>query len=358
MARVIIAGGGTGGHVFPALAVASELVKKGVEVLFVGTRRGLESQMVPKKGWEIEYLGAPRWKGEGLFARLKALVYLPLAVAAAFRILMRFKASAVIGVGGYASLPIGVASIIKGVPLLLMEQNSIPGSANKLLARFARRVCTSFPVTERYLGRARVIFTGNPVREEIRDVKPMPPPLQDKFVILCFGGSQGAKKINEAVFSCLRFLRNRRDGIRIIHQVGFGVDVEMVKDIYAKEGFEAEVSSFIDNMAEAYDAAHLVVCRAGATTIAELTATARPAILVPYPFAANDHQTENAMCVAEKGGAIVVSNDELTGEKLSEIIAGFMNNPKNLLLMAEAMKKMAKPYAARTIAEECLKLCT
>lgn len=355
--RVVIAGGGTGGHIFPALAVGSEFVKRGVEIVFVGTKKGLESELVPKRGWSIEYLSVPRWKGEGKVIRLvKVVVLMPLAVLRALVLIGRIRPDAVLGVGGYASAPVVIAAFLRGVPTLLMEQNSIPGLTNRILSRVATRICISFPASAKYFKERKVVVTGNPVREEIRDVGGNLPTFQDKFVLMCFGGSQGAKKLNEALFSSLKYLRSRRSALKIIHQVGFNMDADMARDIYGREGFDAEVYRFIDDIADCYSRAHMVICRAGATSIAELQVVARPAILVPYPFAANDHQKENARYVVAGGGAIMVLNEDLDGEKIAELVVEFMSHPEKLSGMGEAMKRMAKPDAAEMIVEECLKL--
>jgi len=355
--KVVIAGGGTGGHIFPALAVAGELSSKGAELVFVGTKTGLESELVPKKGWKIEYISAPRWKGQSPIKRLKALVQIPMAILRASKLLNSIKPDVVVGVGGYASFPVLMAASLKKMPTLLMEQNSIPGLANKILGRFAKKICVSFPVSEKYFDPKKTIHTGNPVRNEIKEVNQSLPSIQDKFVLMCFGGSQGAQKINEAIFASLRHLRERRQSLKIIHQIGFSIDIDIAKDIYEKEGFDADVYRFIDDIADCYSRAHLVICRAGATSIAELAVVARPAVLVPYPYAANDHQRENAKYITDNGGSILVSNEELTGEKVAEMVKEFMSSPDKLEAMNEAMKKMAKSDAAESIAEECFSLC-
>lgn len=355
--RVIIAGGGTGGHVFPALSVGCEMMKRGAQVVFVGTKKGLESELVHKMGWQIEYIPAPKWKGEGVLKRISAMARIPVSVVMAIKKLFRFKPDVVIGVGGYASVPMLIAAAIKRLPTVLMEQNSIPGLANRILGRVAKRVCITFPSSGSYFNPGKVVFTGNPVREEIRDVSKNLPSFQDTFIVLCFGGSQGAKSINEAMFAGLRFLRNRSHGMKIYHQIGYSMDMEMARDIYEREGFDARVFRFIDDIADCYSRAHMVICRAGATSISELMVAGRPTVLVPYPFAANNHQEENAKYVVEGGGAITVLNRDISGEKIAEIISEFMSHPEKLKAMNEAMLKMAKPDAAEAIVNECFKLC-
>lgn len=355
--QVIIAGGGTGGHVFPALAVGAELIRRGAGVTFVGTKKGLESELVPKRGWKIEYLSAPRWKGESKLNRMRAIIQIPIAVVKALKIISKHCPDMVIGVGGYVSAPMLAAAIIRHIPTLIMEQNSIPGLTNRVLSRLVRRICVSFPASEHYFNSRKVVLTGNPVREEIREVPKVLPPFKDRFTVMCFGGSQGAKSINEAMFAGLRFLRPQRRNIKIIHQIGFNMDIEIARDIYRREDFDAEVFRFIDDIADCYGRAHLVICRAGATSIAELTVAARPSVLVPYPYAANNHQEENARHVADGGGAVTILNRDLTGERLSEVIIEFMSRPQKLKEMGDAMRKMSKPHATEMIVEECFKLC-
>lgn len=355
--KILIAGGGTGGHVFPALAVASEFKKRGCEVVFVGTKRGLEAELVHKMGWKIEFLSAPKWKGMRPLKKVVALFHVPLAVVAAWKIISRNSPDIVVGVGGYISAPAIIAAVLRNIPTLIMEQNSIPGFANRLTGRFAKKVCITFPSSGSYFKSEKVVLTGNPVRTEIKDVRDELPAFDNEFVLLCFGGSQGAKSINEAIFASLRFLRNRRNGIKIYHQVGLNADVEIARDIYEKEGFNAKVYRFIDDIAELYSRAHLVICRAGATSVSELMVVARPAVLVPYPHAADNHQEKNARYVAENGGAVMVLDRDLSGEKIAEIIMEHMHYTQKLIDMNEAMKKMAKRNAAEQIADECFKLC-
>lgn len=354
--RVIVAGGGTGGHVFPAISVVDEFVRRGADVLYVGTKSGFEASAIPKRGWNIEYLSAPRWKGQGRLGQLMTLLRLPFVIFQGMRIIARFDPEIVVGVGGYVSLPVLLAAVIKRCPTLIMEQNSIPGLANRLLGKFVKKVCVTYPVSEKFFSLKKTILTGNPVRSEILEVQPHLPPEDDKFTVLCFGGSQGAKKINEAMMASLRYLRGKSHSIRFMHQIGSSMDVQIVKDIYEKEGFEAEVYRFIDDIADCYARSHLVICRAGASSISELMVVARPALLVPYPFASNDHQTENAKYIVESGGAIMVTNDELSGERISDVIMNFMEHPERLTEMAGVMKKLSRPRAATEIVDECYKL--
>lgn len=354
--KIIIAGGGTGGHVFPALVIGNELMKRGAEVLFIGTKKGLESELVPKNGWKIEYLFAPRWKGQGQLRKIFVLLSLPFVILKAVVFMIKTRPDVVVGVGGYASFPAVFAAAILWIPTLLMEQNSIPGVANRILAKVTKKICVTFPEMESYFPKKKTMWTGNPVREEIRQVSREIPPVTGKFIVMCFGGSQGAKSLNEAVFASLRFLRNRKDGIKFIHQIGTNADIDIARDIYTKEGFEAEVYRFIDDIADCYARAHLVICRAGATSISELIATCRPAVLVPYPFSANAHQDANAEFVKKAGAAIVIKDADLTGDRVAELIAGFVRDPARLQSMNDALKQLKGGDAATVIADEILRM--
>jgi len=355
--KVFIAGGGTGGHVFPAIAVGNELVRRRAEIVFIGNKKGLESELVPKRGWKIEYISSPRWKGRNFVGRILALLQIPFSLIRAFRIISKYRPNIIIGVGGYVSVPVLLVAILRRISIVVMEQNSIPGLANKLLGRFAKRIFISFPISQKYFNSKRTFLSGNPVRDEIREVSNRLPSLSGAFVVMCFGGSQGAKSINEALFASLRFLRKRRHELKFIHQIGLHTDLDIAKNIYEKEGFEAEVSRFISDIEESYAQSHLIICRAGATSIAELMVAGRPAILVPYPFAANDHQRENAKYVMDQGGAVMVLDKDLDGQKMADLILTFMNQHQKLQMMSEAMRKMSKGNAAEVIVDECLKLC-
>ena len=244
---VVIAGGGTGGHVFPALVVGELLREKGAEVSFIGTKKGIESELVPKRGWKIAYLNASKWKGQGVLSRLATPFTVLFATIRAMTLLRKIKPSVVIGVGGYVSVPVLIAATMMRIPRLLMEQNAVPGVANRLLGKFANKICITFPASEGYFNKKKVVFTGNPVREEMKEIPRGIPPVSDKFVLLCFGGSQGAKSISEALLASLRILRNHRHAIHVIHQVGAHMDIQIIKDIYEREGFDAEVYRFIDD---------------------------------------------------------------------------------------------------------------
>jgi len=266
------------------------------------------------------------------------------------RILEKFRPDVVVGVGGYASAPVLLAAKLKGLPFLIHEQNAWPGLTNRLLARWAERVCVSFPDADRAFHRGRTVLTGNPLRRGMEDCPPVP---QEEPQLLIFGGSRGARAINQLVVQALPLLDGFRGRLRIVHQTG-AEDLERVRQGYRQAGWEdAGVVPFIDDMAAAYAAAHLVICRAGATTIAELTACGRPAILIPYPFAAADHQTGNARALAHRGAALLLPQADLTAERLATVIGDLLADQERRLTMAATARSLGRRGAADLILEEC-----
>jgi UDP-N-acetylglucosamine--N-acetylmuramyl-(pentapeptide) pyrophosphoryl-undecaprenol N-acetylglucosamine transferase len=345
---VIIAGGGTGGHFFPALAVAQALVARHpcARVLFVGTSRGIEARLAPRNGFSLRTLTASGFAGVGILKRLEALASLPVALAQSVWILIRFRPGAVVGVGGYASFPMGLAAGLGGFPLLLLEQNVSPGLANRLLKRAARVVAVAFPQTlAAFPGKGRLM--GNPVRASLTAVGPEAEP-QAPLRLLVFGGSRGARAVNEAFVQAAPRLAAFPGGIEILHQTGAD-DVERVRRAYAAAGIGARVEPFIDAMEEAYAWCHACVCRAGATTVAELAAVRRPALLVPFPHAAGDHQTLNARGLAELGAALWADQARLDTESLLGSLEK-LADPLARRSMAAKLAAVARPRAAEEIA--------
>ena len=355
---ILIAGGGTGGHLFPAIAVAEEIAATtpAAKIVFVGTAKGLETRVIPYTIWELVLMDVPQLKGMGLFRKLKTIFSIPRAMFQAFFILRRYKPDLVMGVGGYAAGPLSLVASLIGIKTVAMEQNAIPGLTNRILGRFVDRIFVTFAESAGYFSAKKVIMSGNPVRKKIRDVSQHKPVKRDKFTILAFGGSQGARAINENMLDALPYLSDIRDDIHIIHQIGRGEDVGRFNAAYRARGFSAEVYHFIEDMGKIYWSADIVVCRAGSTTVAELTVTGRPAILVPYPHATDNHQAANARALADAGGAIVISEGELTGEKLADEVKGLLAEPVRLASMAVAANEFGKPDAAKIIVEECMKL--
>jgi len=347
--RAILAGGGTGGHVIPALAIASELKKNyGAEVLFIGTARGMENRMVPAAGYPLQLVQVGALKNVSLMIRAKTAFDLPRAVWDASRMLNEFAPDVVIGVGGYASGPAMLAAVMKHIPTLAFEPNVVPGFANRMVARFVSAAAVHFEETAKYFRRAEV--TGVPVRQAFFEI---PAKQAGIPALLVFGGSQGAHAINEAMIRCLPELQRQASEIHIIHQTGER-DYDRVRAAYQSLAHRsldwAEVSKFIEDMPAAFARADLVVCRSGASTVAEITAAGKPAIFVPFPRAADDHQRVNAEALARSGAAVVVEESKLDGVWLAETIAALLGDPLRRRQMSEAARTLAHPHAARDIA--------
>lgn len=356
--KILIAGGGTGGHLFPAIAVAEEFDARcpNVKITFVGTARGLESRIIPHTKWDLILMKVPSIKGMGFLTKLRTVLYMPIAFIHAFFILMKVRPNIVISVGGYSAGPITLVAALIGKKTVAMEQNAIAGLTNRILGKFVRKVFVTFPESAKYFPKKKVIVSGNPVRRKIKELLKAKPSKHHGFNILLFGGSQGAKTINEKMIDALNYLSDVREDIHIVHQIGRSEDIERFSAVYRAKGFSAEAYHFIEDMERAYSVADLVVCRAGSTSLAELTVAAKPAILVPYPYAADNHQEANARSLADDGAAIMIRNSELTGEILAEQIKKLIEEPLALASMAEAMRRRARPEAGSEIVGECLKL--
>lgn len=349
MDKVIVTTGGTGGHIFPALAVVEELRKLNpdIEILFVGGEYGQEKDLARENGIEFAALPARGFLGRGWKA-FGASLLMARSFGRSLGIISGFRPQAIAGFGGYASFAPVLMGWIKGIPILLHEQNAIAGSSNKFLSRFAKKICVSFPHTKGLPENS--IFTGNPVRGAISAVKN--PEYRNTRRLLVLGGSQGAHSLNIAIMNMLETLR--KENIELMHQTGTK-DLPLVRDAYAKAGFDPECAqAFIDDMAYAYACSDLVLCRSGATTCAELSAAARPALLVPFPAAIHDHQTMNAKRLADNGAAILMPESSLTPEKLSEFIKDLFNQPETLANMARSARELAHPDAAAAIAQEIM----
>jgi UDP-N-acetylglucosamine--N-acetylmuramyl-(pentapeptide) pyrophosphoryl-undecaprenol N-acetylglucosamine transferase len=343
--RAILAGGGTGGHVIPALAIANQLKQSyNAEVLFIGTARGIENRLVPAAGYPLQLVRVGALKNVSLMTRLKTSLDLPRALFQAGRILSEFAPDVVIGVGGYASGPAMLSAVMKHIPTLAFEPNVVPGFANRIVAKFVSGAAVHFEETAKYFRRAEV--TGVPVRQAFFDI---PPKQRGTPTVLVFGGSQGAHAINEAVFRCLPVLRREAPGIHIIHQTGER-DYNDALAAYNAQGEDAEVSKFIEDMPAAFARADLVVCRSGASTVAEIAAAGKPAVFVPFPRAADDHQRINAEALARHGAAVVVEESKLEGVWLAETIAALLQDANRLGQMSNAARALAHPNAAKDIA--------
>jgi UDP-N-acetylglucosamine--N-acetylmuramyl-(pentapeptide) pyrophosphoryl-undecaprenol N-acetylglucosamine transferase len=353
--KVIIAGGGTGGHLFPAVAVGEALMgeRPGVEVLFVGTTAGLEARWMPRSGLRYELLEVHGLRGHTMVERLRAMVEFAAALRRARALLRSFGPDLVLGAGGYASAPMAMAAIVARTPLVLMEENTRPGLSNRMLWRFAKKVCVGFDEAVPFFSPSKVAVTGNPARFAIQ---PSPLRPHDPLQILVLGGSSGAHRLNEGIINALKKSRESVIKIALTHQSG-EADVGLVKAGYAALGCPARVTPFIDDMASALAAADLVVARAGAMTVSEVALAGRPAIFVPYPFHRDRQQELNARVLERRGAAIIVRDDEQLGDNLAAAIAELAADPARLIRMAEAARSAAKPGAARAIAQMCFELC-
>jgi UDP-N-acetylglucosamine--N-acetylmuramyl-(pentapeptide) pyrophosphoryl-undecaprenol N-acetylglucosamine transferase len=343
--RAILAGGGTGGHVIPALAIANQLKKEySAEILFIGTARGIENRLVPAAGYPLQLVRVGALKNVNLLTRAKTALDLPRAIWDAGRMLNEFAPDVVIGVGGYASGPAMLAAVVKHIPTLAFEPNVVPGFANRLVARFVSAAAVHFEETAKYFRHGEV--TGVPVRQAFFDILPK---RGGTPTLLVFGGSQGAHAINAALFRCLPVLQREAPGIHIIHQTGER-DYNDALAAYERMGESAEVFKFIEDMPAAFARADLVVCRSGASTVAEIAAAGKAAVFVPFPRAADDHQRVNAEALAKHGAAVVVEESKLEGVWLAETIAALLQDTERLQKMGQAARRLSHPNAAREIA--------
>ena len=351
--RAILAGGGTGGHVIPAIAIAQELKKcYGAEVLFIGTERGLETRLVPAAGFPLRFVKVGALNRVSLATRLKTMVDLPRAIFTARAMLSEFQPDVVIGVGGYASGPAMLAAILNRMPTLAFEPNLVPGFANKIIARFVSAAAVHFPQTAEYF--RNPVVTGVPVRPAFFQIR-RKPYVPASPTLLVFGGSQGARAINQAMTRALPQLRKRVPGLQVIHQTGQR-DYEDTLAAYTRASFPAEVHKFIDDMPAFFARADLVVCRSGASTVAEIAAAGEPAVFVPFPRAADDHQRRNAEAMEQAQAAIVVEETRLDEVWLVDTLAALLEDPARLDRMSQAARALARPNAAKEIAELAAKV--
>ena len=353
--RVLFAGGGTGGHLFPGIAVAHEVLRRQptAQVLFAGAGRDLEVRVLAHEGFALERVRAVGLVGRSLWAVTKGLCALPAAFLDARGVLRQHRPDLVVGLGGYSSGPVVLLAAATGVPTLLLEQNAVPGVTNRLLSNVARAAAVSFEETLSYFG-ARGFHSGNPVRSGFFEARP-PTSLPAEPRILVLGGSQGAHALNVAMVEVAPVLATLPRPMHITHQSG-PADVELVRDGYRSAGVVARVEPFLDRMDAEMSDVDLVVCRAGATTLAELAASGRPAILVPFPFAANDHQRRNAAAVAKVGAAEVIDPGELTPALLAERVQALIADDARRTAMGAASRRRAKPDAAGLIVDRMERL--
>jgi len=349
--RIVIAGGGTGGHLYPGLALADALAGRGVEVVYVGAAGGIEARVVPTTGYRLHLLPGRQLRGGGLGRAARGLATAAGATLRAVALLGTLRPALVVGVGGYASVAVVVAAALRRIPSVLLEQNVVPGAANRMLVRLARRVCVGFAESIRFFPPGRAVHTGNPVRADLL----RPRPARTRPGLLVFGGSAGAHKLNEATVGALAVLGPTARGLDVTHQTG-AADVDAVRARYAGLGLTVRVEPFITDMGAAYAAADVVVGRAGAMTCAEVTAVGLPAILVPYPYAADDHQRRNAEVLAAAGAAETILDADLTADRLAERLRALLDDPSRRATMAARARDLGRADAARRVADECLAL--
>lgn len=361
--RLLIAGGGTGGHLYPGIALADEVIRRGgSEVLFVGTSRGIETRAVPAAGYPLETLEVTGLKRMGLAGTVRGLFRVPLAILRSFAILRRFRPDVVVGVGGYASGPMVLAAALAGYATAIQEQNSVPGITNRILGKLVRKVFIAFDEAARFFASRKIERLGNPVRRAIvaalQGVAASPSP-DGKLRILVVGGSQGARAVSELVMGAAPLLVSKNVDFSLVHQTG-NTDFERIQAKYRELGLgdRVQVQAFIDNMAAAYGAADLIIGRAGALTLAELAIVGKPAILVPLPTAADDHQSKNASHLARAGAALVLQQRTSSAEDLATTIATLAGDLDRQRSMGRAMRDLARPRAAEAIVDRLDALAT
>ena len=348
--RVILAGGGTGGHVIPAIAIAAELQRLyDAQILFIGSGAGVESRMVPAAGFELRLIKVGKLKNVSLATRIKTLTALPRVVIYCIRLLREFRPDVVIGVGGYASGPGMLAAVLTRTPTLAFEPNLVPGFANRVVAPMVSAAAVQFADTAKAFRHAEV--TGVPVRREFFQLQPRAPWSASgaRPTVLVFGGSQGASAVNQAFLQAAPSIVSNAPGLRIIHQTG-ARDHEAIAAGYANLGIDAEVSAFIDPLSAAFERADLLICRSGASTVAEVAAAGKPAVFIPFPRAADDHQQRNAEAFVSQGAAEMMIESGLTPARLAGLVTELLRSSDRLAAMAAAARKLAHPQAGEKIA--------
>ena len=350
--KVLFAAGGTGGHIYPAIAVAKEVLRRDANstIRFVGTAKGLETKLVPQNGFELSTIDSAGLKNVGLVGKLKGLLVLPKSFLEARKLLKDFKPDVVVGAGGYVTGPVLLMASLMKIPTLVMDSNALPGFTNRQLARFVDKAALTFEESLKFFPKKGVV-TGNPVRKEFFEVQPKE--RSEKVNLLIFGGSQGARAINLAMVDALKHLP--KDKLNIVHQTG-ELDFEKIEKGYKDANWQADIRRYITDMVSEFARADLVVCRAGATTCAELAAAGKVGIMIPLPTAADDHQRKNAEALQNAGAAIMILQANLTGESLAKEIEGLINSPEKITEMERNAKSLAKADAAEKAVEIIEKL--
>jgi UDP-N-acetylglucosamine--N-acetylmuramyl-(pentapeptide) pyrophosphoryl-undecaprenol N-acetylglucosamine transferase len=356
--RLIIAGGGTGGHLFPGIAVAQAFVARNPNnrILFVNAGRTLEAEVLSRLGWPRETISIEGIKGRSFIRKISAALKIPGAIWHSDAILKGFKADAVLGVGGYSAGPVVVAAWRKGIPTALHEQNQLPGLTNRMVRRIVDQIYLSFADSANRFDPRKAQITGNPVRDEIVVLgnQGVSGADKDTFTVLVIGGSQGAHAINEAIIQALPQLKAVK-GLRLLHQTGLQ-DESWIRKTYIDSGLQARAQAFFNDMAECYRQADLVICRAGATTVAEITAIGKATVFIPFPFAADDHQTHNARALVDAGAARMIAQKDLNGRALADVILQLSNDRDRLAEMAANARILGRPEAALSIVKNLYRL--
>ncbi len=364
--RCVIAGGGTGGHLFPGMAIAEAFVERemGNEVLFIGTERGIEARVLAGGNFPLRTIHARPIKGSSLLGKMKAIWNIPRAISEARSVLKDFQPQLVLGVGGYASGPALIAAFLLRKKRAIHEQNVVPGMTNRILKWFSHRIFVSFEEAKRYFPERKTVVTGNPVRKEFlvslqgrqtEDRDRTKGDQEGRFTLLIFGGSRGAHRINEAMMEALNVLREVKTSLKIIHQTG-SEDLGWVLKSYQERGFDALVKPFFSEMATLYENSDLVICRSGASTVSELAVCGKAAILIPYPYAAHHHQFFNAKQLVDGCAARMIEDGELSGPVLAEAILHLFHHPEERARMEEAIRRFGRPRAAQEIVDQCYAL--
>jgi UDP-N-acetylglucosamine--N-acetylmuramyl-(pentapeptide) pyrophosphoryl-undecaprenol N-acetylglucosamine transferase len=346
--KFVIAGGGTGGHVIPAIAVAEELRRRGHEPVFFGTRTGYEARLVPPAGFPVEWIESGGLNRVGLARKLRSLYVLPSSTAKVWRWMGAHRPAAVFSMGGYVAGPVVIAALLRGLPVVIMEPNAVPGMTNRRIAKWTKRALVNFAETAAYFPPGRAEETGVPVRQEFFSIQPRE--RNAKFNILVTGGSQGSRTLNNAGRDSWPLFASSQVPVRIVHQAGRG-NAASLADAFRASGLEGEVVEFLSDMPAAMARADLVVCRAGASTVSELAAAGKPSILVPFPFAADNHQQRNAEAMERAGAARLILDSEMTGSRLVEEASKLFAAEGCLETMADNARKLAKPRAAERAAD-------
>lgn len=355
MIRLMIAGGGTGGHLFPGVAVAEEFVRRDqrAKVLFVGTGRPVEAEVLGPRGLENRKITAAGLKGKGVLNKLRSLAALPVGMFQSMGLIRDFRPDVVLGVGGYVSGPVGVAARLMGRTTAIHEQNSIPGLTNRMLGKLADLIFISFESSAAFFPAEKTHLTGNPIRREIASMGGRSRSFQSEgFTLLVGGGSQGAHRVNGAALEAAQILAPKVSGFRVIHQTG-AADLDSVRESYRRMGVDAEVQAFFGDMERVYQEADLAVLRAGALTIAEISAAGLPSIFVPLPTAADNHQEINARSLVDRGAADMILQRDLSGKLLADRILGLVEKPEALAVMSDNALKTALPRSAERICDLC-----